>query len=80
MKSLNLIILWIMSTIILSLSTNSFDTMNSSSNTLVLSLLIYLMDLLYLAITFLVFKFIYLNFSNPYLKQINNKRRMDINI
>ena len=80
MKSINLIILWALGTLILLLSTSIRDSMLTSSTSLNVYLLIYVMDLLHLAITFLVFKYIFLNYTNPDLRIIKAKRNLDINI
>lgn len=80
MKSVNLGILWLISTAILILSTNIYDTISISPNSFSISVLVYAMDLLYIAITFLVFDHIYLNFTKPYLEVIKGKTKVDLNI
>ena len=73
MKSVNLGLLWVISTLILIFSTNIYDKIIISSTSLSISLLIYAMDLLYFAITFLVFKYSYLNFTKPYFRVIKRE-------
>lgn len=79
MKSLNLLLLWFVSTGIMFISTDLFYALTNDSNFTLLFLVIYVMDIMYFSITFLVFKKIYFNYSAPYLQLGNTEANAGIN-